>query len=66
MSIIKNLLMKNLSLKQEINIATALDARIKELQKAIDREKKLEIDYSYYEENLLACKSALSVLGFIV
>lgn len=28
--------MKNLSLKQEINIAIALEARIKELQKAIE------------------------------
>ena len=58
--------MKDLSIKQEINIAIALDARIKELQKAIVRAKELEIDYSYYEKNLLACKSALSVLGFIV
>ena len=58
--------MKDLSIKQEINIAIALDDRIKELQKAIVRAKELEIDYSYYEENLLACKSALSVLGFIV
>ena len=58
--------MKNLSSEQEINIAIALDARIKELQKAINSAKKLEIDYSYYEENLTACKSALSVLGFIV
>ena len=37
-----------------------------ELQKAIESSKKLEIDYSYHEENLKACKSALSVLGFIV
>lgn len=58
--------MKNLTLKQEINIAIALDARIKELQKAIESSKKLEIDYSYHEDNLKACKSALSVLGFIV
>lgn len=57
--------MENLSIKQEINIAIALDARIEELQEAIERAKKLEIDYSYYEDNLTACKSALYVLGFI-
>lgn len=44
--------MKDLSIEQEINIAIALDARIKELQKAIERAKELEIDYSYHEENL--------------
>lgn len=57
--------MEKLSYKQEINIAIALDARIAELQKAIESAKKLKIDYSYYEDNLTACKSALSVLGFI-
>lgn len=42
MSIIKNLLMEKLSYKQEINIAIALDARIEELQKAIESAKNLK------------------------
>ena len=57
--------MKDLSFEQRLNIGLALDARIEYLQKAIDRAKKLGIDYSYYEDNLTACKSALPIIGFI-
>ena len=56
--------MKELSVPQEVEIAIALNARIKGLQKLIDEAKELELDYAQLENSLLTCKSALSVLGF--
>lgn len=56
--------MKELSVPQEVEIAIALNARIKGLKKLIDEAKELELDYAQLEDNLSTCKSALSVLGF--
>lgn len=56
--------MKELSVQQEVEIAIALNARIKGLQKLIDEAKELELDYAPFEDCLLTCKSALHVLGY--
>lgn len=63
MSIIKNLLMKKLSVFQEMEIAIALSDRIEALQKIVDKSKKYDIDCNILEQGIEICKSALSELG---
>lgn len=56
--------MKELTLSQKIEIAIALNDRIKVLQKLVDDSKKHEIECSVQEQGLTDCKSVLSLLGY--
>ena len=56
--------MKDLTLSQKIEVAIALNDRIKVLQKLVDDSKKHEIECSVQEQGLADCKTVLSLLGY--
>ena len=59
MSIIKNLLMKKLTIEEKTEIATALHNRVDWIKKTIATLKNNGIDASYFEQCLSVCETLI-------